>query len=270
MKIGLLQKWPCHTDVLAAMYETVVMSGNECVIYATPRNLIPFIGYQPELISLDDLTKTTCDVLILITADEWSDVSILKGFEDRLMSVQHALGYRYKLSDRSVTLVPRPNYHQWIFPIMNLGAWQGGTNIGVVGNINGEFPRNKDLDDLKRFEGRYVHLTGLSDSELIESVRHLAFLWIPIPPMSGYMSFIFSGPIGLGVSIGVPMIMPERLRAFYGFPSEAILTYESSILEVDFDKPLKMDMMTRWRNDRAIENVKNLKHIIDNEFRQTY
>jgi hypothetical protein len=231
-----------------------------------------FLGHNPLIYPSENVTG---DVVILVTADEWTTEPY-----DNVMAINHCLTYRYRHHPRVLTLVPSK---QSFFPLLKLPQWSHGSHIGIVGSIDGEFPRNKNLDDVYKFldtGSTVVHFThkesvthpniigryGLSDRELIQALLDIRFLWLPIPHMSGYMSYIFTGPLAFGVSMNIPMIMPDKLRIMYGFPVGSVLTYEDSILEVDFDKKISLELMNVWKDERANKNAKIFQSILDNEF----
>lgn len=83
-------------------------------------------------------------------------------------------------------------------------------------------------------EGHYSQHVGMGGAEFMRSLAALTppiFLWFPILPESVYMVFRFTGALIMGVDFNCVMVMPERLRKLYGFPEEAVIAYESSVME---------------------------------------
>jgi hypothetical protein len=170
-----------------------------------------------------------------------------------------------------VSLTPAAGQGRWIFPLYSNLAYSSRTGVLLPTRAaapfrscdGGELPtlvnigtlRTKDKSAIadylalggrvvhygrtayhhfSRYEGRFIQNVGLSSVALIESIcRREApvFLWCPVPPDSDYTVFRFTGALALGVELGCVMLMPEKLRILYEFPKQAVITYETSILE---------------------------------------
>lgn len=182
----------------------------------------------------------------------------------RLMVVHH-LPEDIQLNPHgeSLYLTPAIDRERWIFPLYGKPSAPEQLNGGQVnGNDDGELPEMVtigalDLKDIAgvsaylkaggrivhydrhkcRFfpdESRYAQHVGLSGVEFVRSLaglRQPTFLWFPIVPESHYMVYRFSGALIMGVDMNCVMVMPERFRQLYGFPSEAVIAYESSVME---------------------------------------
>lgn len=83
-------------------------------------------------------------------------------------------------------------------------------------------------------EANYSQHVGLGGAEFMRSFGTLelpVFLWFPIVPESHYMVYRFSGALIVGVDLNCVMVMPEQFRRLYGFPEDAVIGYESSVME---------------------------------------
>jgi len=85
-------------------------------------------------------------------------------------------------------------------------------------------------------EGRYTQHQGLDGMQLTTSLaqqKQPIFLWFPIVPKSDYLVCKFTGALIIGVDLKCILVMPERLREFYGFPEQAVITYDTSVTETE-------------------------------------
>lgn len=83
-------------------------------------------------------------------------------------------------------------------------------------------------------EGNYSQHVGLRGVEFMRSLAALrppVFLWFPIVPESHYMVYRFTGALIIGVDMNFVMVVPEQFRKLYGFPEDAVIAYESSVME---------------------------------------
>jgi len=117
--------------------------------------------------------------------------------------------------------------------------------------------------------GSYMQHVGLNGTEFMTSLAQQAqpmFLWFPILPESNYMVCRFSGALILGVEMNCIMVMPERLRRLYEFPQDAVITYDSSVIEAECmerlrasavkqeerRRQLRMWAVERWQKNMAV------------------
>lgn len=80
----------------------------------------------------------------------------------------------------------------------------------------------------------YTQHIGLSGTQLMTSLAQQhkpLFIWLPIVFPSDYMVCRFTAALIVGVEMNGVMVMPERLRKFYGFPENAVIAYQTSVTE---------------------------------------
>jgi hypothetical protein len=168
----------------------------------------------------------------------------------------------------SLYLTPAADEQKWIFPFYGKPSMnEPVNNESTAGSDSTKLPPSElptlvtigalDLKDLagisaymkaggdivhydrhkcERFpnETRYTQCVGLTGVEFMRSLRERTqplFLWFPILPESVYMVHRFTGAVIMGVDLSCIMVMPERFRKLYGFPADAVIAYESSVLE---------------------------------------
>ena len=84
--------------------------------------------------------------------------------------------------------------------------------------------------------GLYTQHIGLDGMQFVTSLAHHKkpiFLWLPIVSPSDYMVCRFTAALITGVEMNCIMVMPERLRNLYGFPEDAVITYDTSVTEAE-------------------------------------
>jgi hypothetical protein len=78
--------------------------------------------------------------------------------------------------------------------------------------------------------------------------------------------FRFTGALIIGAEMNCIMVMPERLRSLYGFPPDAVITYDTSITEAQSleklraspaqqhqrRKQLRLWTVERWKKNLAV------------------
>lgn len=84
------------------------------------------------------------------------------------------------------------------------------------------------------YEGSYTQHIGLSGTQMMASLdqqQKPIFLWLPVVAPSDYVVCRFTAALITGVDLNCVMVMPERLRIMYGFPKEAVITYDTRVTE---------------------------------------
>jgi hypothetical protein len=100
---------------------------------------------------------------------------------------------------------------------------------------------------------QHVALTGMEFMGSLRKRTQPIFLWFPILPESVYMVYRFTGAVIMGVDLSCIMVMPERFRKLYGFPEDAVIAYQSSVLEPECVEKL------RESKEKQIERRKQLR-----------
>lgn len=207
------------------------------------------------------------DVILLNTAVVWLDYGYqLQQWElkNRLVVVHH-LPDDYELNARGhrLYLTPAVDREKWIFPLYgkpaepaelapddsSVGHDSGLPTLLTIGALDlkdiagvsaymkgGGKVVHYDRHTCRFFPGEanYSQHVGLAGVEFMRSLsarRRPVFLWFPIPPESHYMLFRFTGALIMGVDMGCIMVMPEPFRKLYGFPDDAVISYQSSVME---------------------------------------
>jgi hypothetical protein len=115
----------------------------------------------------------------------------------------------------------------------------------------------------------YTQHKGLDGPQFMTSLAQQAqpiFLWFPIVAESEYFIFRFTGALIIGAEMNCVMVMPERLRSLYGFPHDALITYDTSLTEapclkklrgspaqqMERRKQLRLWTIERWKKNLAI------------------
>ncbi len=124
-------------------------------------------------------------------------------------------------------------------------------------------------------ESRYTQHVGLGGVDFMSSLAALQrpiFLWFPIVPESHYMVYRFTGALIMGVEINCVMLMPERFRQLYGFPADAVITYESSAMEDECIRKLRESPRTQaerrkqlgtWARERWDKNLEIFRGLLN-------
>jgi hypothetical protein len=163
----------------------------------------------------------------------------------------------------SVYLTPAAGKEKWIFPLYSKPSDLRGSERPALSSCSttelptltsiGSFDRKDiagalaymkaggklvhyDRHPCDHFSGKeaYTQHVGLDGTKLMTSFAQQSqpvFLWFPIAAETEYLVFRFSGALIIGVDMNCIMVMPERLRTLYGFPPDAVITYDTSITE---------------------------------------
>jgi len=168
----------------------------------------------------------------------------------------------------SVYLTPAAGKESWIFPLyskptepvgsglendplslhdarelptlISIGTFQGKDIAGALGYMKAggklvHYDRHR-CGYFLADEGLYTQHVGLDGMQLMTSLdqqKKPIFLWLPIASPSDYMACRFTGALIFGVDLNCIMVMPERLRKLYGFPEDAVITYDTSVTEAE-------------------------------------
>ena len=204
----------------------------------------------------------------------------------------------------SLYLTPVGGQEKWIFPLyskpeglkaesalLSLSDKTGLPTLVVIGSLEG-----KDLASVSAYMkagGKLLHYdrhrcgyfstdvdvytqhVGLNGVDFMASLSQLQkpmFLWFPVVPESDYLVCRFTGALIIGVDLNCVMVMPERLRILYGFPHDAVITYESSVTEAECLEKLRAPaaeqqqrrrQLQTWAVDRWKKNLEVFAHAID-------
>jgi hypothetical protein len=208
------------------------------------------------------------DAIILTTSDVWRDfVPLLARWasERRLIVVHHRPDYIALMPEVTgyIALTPVFGHDRWIFPLysktLSLSSFANGrTRAGLadlptmvtIGSLRtkdnsavGQYLRvgghviHYGRDGHNQYEAygnRFQQHTALSGIALIDSLNALpdpVFLWCPVAVESEFTALIFTSSLIVGFHLNCTMVMPEKLRLLYGFPSNGVITYCDCIFE---------------------------------------
>jgi len=243
------------------------------------------------------------EVILLNTSYVWLDLEpwLQEWNVDQRLIVVHHHPEDIELNPygASVYLTPAAGQEKWIFPLYSkpsgppesglknasqspgdapelptltcIGALEGKDIAGILGYLQAggklmHYERYR-RDDFSAHEGFYTPHVGLDGVQLMASLaqqKKPVFLWLPLVPKSDYMVCRFTGALIVGVDMNCIMVMPERLRQLYGFPEQAVITYDTSVIEAEcLDKlrasPMKQDERRRelclWAAERWNKNL---------------
>ena len=246
------------------------------------------------------------DVILLNTSYVWLDYGPQLRYwnaNKRLIVVHHhPEDIELNPHGASVYLTPAAGQEKWIFPLYS--KQPGPADLGL-GDASMPSPSDaaglpalvtigaldlKDIPDVFAYMkagGKVVHYdrhqchqfsehtesytqhVGLSGTEFMMSLaqeKQPIFLWFPIVPTSNYLVCRFTGALIIGVEMNCIMVMPERLRNFYGFPEDAIIAYGGSVTEAECREKLRaspvkqkerrerlrMWTVERWQKNMAV------------------
>jgi hypothetical protein len=212
------------------------------------------------------------DVIPLSTSNVWLDYGpVLQHWNahHRLIVVHHhPEDIELNPYGASVYLTPVAGKERWIFPLysrpdglieselvnaplsrhdaaelptlISIGTFGGKDISSAIGYMNAggklvHYDRHR-CGYFLAYEGFYTQHLGLDGMQLMSSLaqqKQPVFLWFPIVPKSDYLVCKFTGTLITGVDLNCVMVMPERLREFYGFPEQAVITYDTSVTEAE-------------------------------------
>jgi len=227
------------------------------------------------------------EVILLNTSYVWLDwAPMLQQWtaHNRLIVVHHhSEDIELNPYGASLYLTPAGGPEKWIFPLYSkpegidtesaplpLGDMTGLPTLVVVGSLEG-----KDLASVSAYmkaggklvhydrhrcgyfspdDGVYTQHVGLNGVDFMTSLsqeKKPLFLWFPVVPESDYLVCRFTGALIIGVDLNCVMVMPEPLRTLYGFPEDAVITYEHSVTEAEclekLRAPAAEQQQRRWQ-----------------------
>jgi len=156
--------------------------------------------------------------------------------------------------------------------LISIGSFDRKDKTSAVSYMNaGGKLLHYDRHPCNYFAGHktYTQHKGLDGPQLMTSLAHQPqpiFLWFPIVPESEYFIFRFTGALIIGAEMNCIMVMPERLRSLYGFPRDAVVTYDTLVTEPDCLQKLRASpvqqherreqlrswSIARWKKNLAI------------------
>ena len=131
-------------------------------------------------------------------------------------------------------------------------------------------------------EGQYTQHVGLDGTQFMTSLaqqKRPFFLWLPIVPESDYMVCRFTAALIPGIDMNCIMVMPEKLRARYGFPKHGVITYETSVTEAECLKGLCGSRSTQqerrkqslaWASEQWNKNMAVFREVLGSGAGPTY
>ena len=243
------------------------------------------------------------DVILLNTSCVWLDYGRQLqhwNAHNRLIVVHHDLDdIVLNPHGASLYLTPAAGQEKWIFPLysnpsaaefdaentslsahdatelptlISIGSFDRKDKASAVAYMKaGGKLLHYDRHPCHHFPGHeaYTQHMGLDGPQLMTSLAQQArpmFLWFPIVAESEYLVFRFTGALIIGAEMNCIMVMPDRLRNLYGFPHDAVITYDISITEApcleklraspakqqESRKQLRSWTIERWKNNLAI------------------
>jgi hypothetical protein len=207
------------------------------------------------------------DVILLNTSCVWLDYGrYLQHWNahNRLIVVHHDLDdIVLNPHGASLYLTPAAGEEKWIFPLysdpaaaefgsgaafstrdatelptlISIGSFDRKDKASAVAYMNaGGKLLHYDRHPCHHFADHkaYTQHKGLDGPQLMASLAQQTqpiFLWFPIVPESEYFIFRFTGALIIGAEMNCIMVMPERLRSLYGFPRDAVITYDALVTE---------------------------------------
>lgn len=227
------------------------------------------------------------DVILLNTSCVWLDYgSRLRQWNtDKRLIVVHHLPEDIQLNPHgaSLYLTPAIDKQKWIFPLYGKPSSEKSVPVDSAEGQGSELPALltigaldlKDIAGVSAYmkaggkvvhydrhtchffpnESRYTQQVGLSGTEFMSSLaqhEQPTFLWFPILPESHYMVYRFCGALILGVDRNCILVMPEGLRKLYGFPSDAVIAYESAITEAECLQKLREIPAVQWERRKQL------------------
>jgi len=228
------------------------------------------------------------DVILLNTSCVWLDYGfrLQQWNSHKRLIVVHHLPEDIELNPHgaSLYLTPAIDKEKWVFPLygkptaaagpaqdeLSTGNGDGLPTLVTIGALDlkdiagvaaymkaGGKVVHYDRHKCHHFENEdnYTQHVGLSGVEFMNSLgqqKQPIFLWFPITPKSHYMVYRFSGALIMGVDMKCIMVMPERFRQLYGFPEDAVIPYESSVMEAECVQKLRGSPREQWERRKRL------------------
>jgi hypothetical protein len=231
------------------------------------------------------------DVILLNTSYVWLDYGPLvqQWNANRCLIVVHHHPEDIELNPHgaSVYLTPAAGIEKWIFPLyskpsgpvglgpendslclrdatelptlISIGTFEGKDIAGAVGYMKAggklvHYDRHR-CSYFPANDGLYTQHPGLDGLQLMTSLaqqKKPIFLWLPIVPTSEYLVCRFTGALIIGVEMNCVMVMPERLRKLYGFPEDAVITYDTSVTDAGCLEKLRASPVKQHERRRQL------------------
>lgn len=192
-------------------------------------------------------------------------------------------------------LTPTGGENNWIFPVFSKTTDANGEGFAplperaelptltIVGSMQSKdmsavadylkaggkvlhYDRHR-CDVFDAYASLYTHIRGLDGNRLMAALSEQPapiYLWLAVNPASNYTTCRFSGALTFGVDMNCVMIMPERLRALYGFPNTSVITYQNAITETEClanlrapspEQSERRRQVRAWASDRWHKNL---------------
>jgi hypothetical protein len=231
------------------------------------------------------------DVILLNTSFTWLDYGpVLEEWNARKRLIvvhHHPEDAELNPYGTSVYLTPVAGEERWIFPLYSRPPGPEALGLDVASPPPHDPAELPALITLGQFEGKdiagahaylkaggrlvhydryrcrffsaddklYTQHIGLSGVQLMTSLgeqRRPLFIWLPIVSPSDYLVCRFTAALIVGVEMNGVMVMPERLRRFYGFPEDAVITYDTSVIEPECLEKLRASPVDQQERQRQL------------------
>ena len=232
------------------------------------------------------------DVILLNTSFVWLDYmpQLMQWNTSKRLIVVHHHPEDAELSPfgTALYLTPAAGMEKWIFPLYSkpqipqelpgkggpplsrtpaelptltcIGTFEGKDITGArdymdAGGRLVHYDRHRCHDFPDR-EGLYTQHQGLEGLPFMAALCGQSppiFLWLPIVFPSDYMVCRFTAALITGVDMNCVMVMPERLRALYGFPEAAVIAYGESITEPVCLEKLRDPLPAQYQRRRQLQ-----------------
>jgi len=251
------------------------------------------------------------DVILLNTSFVWLDCGPLlqQWHAAKRLVVVHHHPEDVELNPYGVSayLTPACGYEKWIFPLyskphipevaegendllslrgaaelptlVSIGTFEGKDIAGAIEYMKAggklvHYDRHRCYH-FTACEGLYTQYVGLNGLQFMSSLAEQGepfLLWLPIVSPSDYLVCRFTAALIIGVEMDCLMVMPEPLRALYGFPQDAVITYSTSITEPECLKKLRASPGTKrawqkqlrvWARERWRKNLMVFQTLLD-------
>lgn len=299
MRIGLIQRFPIHSEVFGPLMHLCKILGHTITLYHEP-DVLSMVPLFKKWLNMEVVESRSAnrihvdapflDKIVLITSDEWKpshSMGFPDAFADKLIKVHHDSLF-YRTGEICFMLTPFAGVDRWIFPLYPLHVESPQTvdvdGIAIIGSINNSYNKTRDMGDICKYleTGNILHVFargpehapvqfsnlrgrwGLTSNKMIEELAAIKYVWFPINKESLYANRIFTGGLSLAVNMRKIMIMPRFYAEAYGLTSCAV-TYDQSILEVDFaaiPQNLIKASMDLWITEREKQNIKVFQSLL--------
>lgn len=299
---AVVQRAPMHSELFGGIEAVCRAVGLDTLhIYADPQD--PFLCSSDAIRDIRTFPlgeHPVYDVVILVTVDEWrldtqetmpkARVRVIGIFHDFLRDSKSFPEMPY------LSLTPFAGPDRWLFPLIlsrdeesvpPVSHEENVVDIAIVGCIQNH---TKDCEDILRFVSRenkkltvyarhpghtpdhpnILRKIGLSTASMLDDLRRTkTHVWFPILQESAYARSVFTGALEVAVKLeNLVMIMPRFLAEAYFPEADCVLTYDTSIAELeakDFTdrRDTLLQNLRAWKQRRMLANVHNFRAILD-------